>query len=1041
MEELYADLDNYNEVNCIQELRTENTELKVKLEEHATALEKLQKDYDTLASEFKKLENNYSSLLKTARSEIERKTQRINQLNKEKDLMVVNAVEKGVIIRRHFNKVSQGPNLNKMSAEKPSGNNKLKDNFKAKNVDAKNKNYETQSKDNVPDLRPSNKSDYHKPIENPTYHKEQNDPPLTVASSIRDRRKSTPAVPMPQEKFSSEEEFDQNISAKSNRDIPPSSKFDRRNSNRYDRQSNRSETSSLEDRNSNYRESSRHYLEYSKDTGYKGGRPSRSSDKPHHDKNSYRGRDKSRHRNHYSPERASRGSQRDFKDDFPRHEHDRYRTPESPPRESFNRYHQRSEDRYINSDRHAYDYEKHRSSYEERFAPKHRLSTDYDEPHSKRPRIENFGNPDVHFKGEHHRPPLGQDVVDKQRASAFSPDDYDNRHATCQSPDYEHSDSAVANPKEIMASAATPLDDPRVTSKKYVIKKENGKEVLSTAVGRNVDIKPINKIGWNFEPVDVPIALVRRPSQCSEGLVKDINCLSNESVESGEICFDSDNEKRETNQAKEICHTKSITKNSSKQDPNLDKPIAKYKIPKVGQSNKNTNAKLNVPVIEVGEYGTKNKNNTDKVEIAEISKKATDKMVSKYKNILCNLSNTNKSKEDESQKQVLHNNSLTAKIAIVADDLELSDENSDNVEIHKLVTEKKHIKDQLKMTKTKKDDSKTKISNNINTEQETVANTVSDAVNLPVHEKSKECDSTKKQNGKKKRTKSKDSLSKDLLKTNVVQDCEKKTKSKHEKDCKSKESHNKFSDLFGDTSNSLMTPEDLGLPSYLPICENALDMKLDDIIDSKTHKTSDCPDVISKMNKPTEPVITAKEIIIENKIPDILQKSNSDKEGSEKECPGYSSDMITLDMYKNLNSETDANEPGVVQTVIISKGLQQQYDDGNAAVMEAPVNVAPLYNINRDVTDKNQIQATISFKKQDMKALATSTPHKELTDLKIGTESSIKDFKPDNNIVKSPDSGVQSVNQSQAILDTQDAPDVRIFVKRRRKVVKQTPVT
>lgn len=53
--------------------------------------------------------------------------------------MVVNAVEKGVIIRRHFNKASQGPNLNKMPAEKPSGNNKLKDNFKAKNVDAKNK--------------------------------------------------------------------------------------------------------------------------------------------------------------------------------------------------------------------------------------------------------------------------------------------------------------------------------------------------------------------------------------------------------------------------------------------------------------------------------------------------------------------------------------------------------------------------------------------------------------------------------------------------------------------------------------------------------------------------------------------------------------------------------------------------------------------------------------------------------------------------------------------------------------------------------------
>ncbi|CAH0627330.1 unnamed protein product [Chrysodeixis includens] len=1045
MEELYDDLDNYNEVNCLQELRTENTELKVKLEEHATAMEKLQKqilqDYDTLASEFKQLENNYSSLLKTARSEIERKTQRITQLNKEKDMMIINAVQKGVNIKRHFNKVPQGPDPNKMPTEKPAGH-EVKEGLKTKNIEAKNESREAQSKDNVPVLKPSNKSDCHKPKENPIYHKSEHP---AVASSIRDRRKSTPAVPMPYDKFSSEEEFDQNNPAKSNRDIPSSSKFDRRNSNRYDRPSNRSETSSLDDRNLNYRESSRNYQDYNKDSGYKGGRPSRQYDIPHHDKNSYKRRDKydssSRHRKHYSPERGPRGSQKDFKDDYARHEHDRYRTPESPTREPFNRYHQRNEDRHSNFDRHAHDYDKHRSSYEQRSAPKHRMSTDYDEPHSKRLRTENFGNPDVHFKEDHHKPHHSHD---SQRASAFSPDEYDNRHATCQSPDYEHFDSAVTNPKEIMASAATPLDDPRVTSKKYVIKKENGKEVLLTAVGRNVDIKPIDKIGWKFEAVDVPVALVRRPSQCSEGLVKDINCLSHDSVESGEICFDSDNERSERNKAKEVYHTENDTKISSKQDTNLDKsekPIAKYKIPKVGQSNKKADAKLNVPVIEVDENAAKSKNVVDKVVIVDSSKKVTDKPEYKHKNISSNKVKNHKSDEDESQKQVL-NNTLTAKIAIVADDLELSDENSDNVDTHKLVTEKKHIKEQLKINKTKKDESKNKISNNTNSQLDKVTETISEAVQVPVHEKSKESDSVKKQHSKKKRSKSKDSSSKDVVKhTDEMPESEKKSKTKKDKD--SNESHNKFSELFGDSS-SLMTPEDLGIPSYLPICENALDMKIDEMIDANTHPTSICPDVKSKTNDPAEQIITPKEVRKENKIRDVLRKSNTEeKEVSEKGHPSYSKGMISLDMYKNLNSETDANEPGVVQTVIISKGLQQQYDDSNAAIMETPASVAPLYDTNRNGPDSNRIQATISFKKQDMKALATSTPHKELTDFKIGTESAIKDFtnNSNNNLVKSPDSGAQTINQLQPTVDTQDAPDVRIFVKRRRKVVKQAPVT
>lgn len=40
-------------------------------------------DFDKLSGEFKNLERNYSSLLKTARAEIERKTETIKNLNLE----------------------------------------------------------------------------------------------------------------------------------------------------------------------------------------------------------------------------------------------------------------------------------------------------------------------------------------------------------------------------------------------------------------------------------------------------------------------------------------------------------------------------------------------------------------------------------------------------------------------------------------------------------------------------------------------------------------------------------------------------------------------------------------------------------------------------------------------------------------------------------------------------------------------------------------------------------------------------------------------
>ncbi|XP_047514684.1 uncharacterized protein LOC125055953 isoform X4 [Pieris napi] len=108
MENIYDDLENYEEANIIEDLKNENSELKKKLEQYTSTINQLQvnifQDFENLSSEYKKLELNYSSLLKTARAEIERKTNMITQLNVEKDMMVIQTFQnKG---RQCFKKVT-----------------------------------------------------------------------------------------------------------------------------------------------------------------------------------------------------------------------------------------------------------------------------------------------------------------------------------------------------------------------------------------------------------------------------------------------------------------------------------------------------------------------------------------------------------------------------------------------------------------------------------------------------------------------------------------------------------------------------------------------------------------------------------------------------------------------------------------------------------------------------------------------------------------------------------------------------------------------
>nr|XP_034824821.1 uncharacterized protein DDB_G0289357-like [Maniola hyperantus] len=111
MDDLYDNLENYYDEKIIDELKNENKELKTKLEEYSSAMTRLQmnilQDFDKLHSEYKKLEMNYSSLLKTARAEIERKADMIKSLNTEKDLLIIKTLQttgKNISNTRRFNK-------------------------------------------------------------------------------------------------------------------------------------------------------------------------------------------------------------------------------------------------------------------------------------------------------------------------------------------------------------------------------------------------------------------------------------------------------------------------------------------------------------------------------------------------------------------------------------------------------------------------------------------------------------------------------------------------------------------------------------------------------------------------------------------------------------------------------------------------------------------------------------------------------------------------------------------------------------------------
>lgn len=420
-----------------------------------------------------------------------------------------------------------------------------------------------------------------------------------------------------------------------------------------------------------------------------------------------------------------------------------------------------------------------------------------------------------------------------------------------------------------------------------------------------------------------------------------------------------------------------------------------------------------------------------------------------------------KKKSSSTETIVNLNQSTLNKMAIVADDLELSDDNSDHMDTNKTAL----TQSQNKCEKPINVNEPKIIDSGHNADDKTLTSSHNTAIERTVdtaeitdgteEEKCKELDSTKKHKTKRKKSKS---ISKDFInsRADAIHVPEKKSQSKKVKESTPQETKEKFSDLFGDSS-SLMTPEDLGIPSYLPISEDAqdaVDIKINQIIDG-TQLNDEIPKHMQIQNRVE---IKIPETEAHDNIPKaVLQKSNTDVDDKEvteikkksskrnKENVIEPSQLLSPIVYENLNPGTDLNDPNVVKTVIISTGKQPEIAHENSVEVTKPAESIEVNSMQSTKDNIHLIPATKEYKTDLLKALATSTPHKEFsavnTPLPDASKTDVICDPCVSKAVATTTSAEPVVNQTEINTESNDAPDVRIFVKRRRKAFKRPPMT
>ncbi|CAK1603984.1 unnamed protein product [Parnassius mnemosyne] len=1216
MEDIYDNLENYDDLNKIEELKIENKELKCKIEEYTTAICKLQEnilqDFDKLAAEHKKLELNYSSLLRTAKAEIERKTQLIKDLNIEKDKLVINArLNLGQKALNKFRRSQRLQSKNKkvsdssipdqsvgLKSKHQIAQNKCKNDNQLPSLDTISSTSTNGKVNNDPEQYLENKSSNHdtsnltsKENNMQMLNKPQSRKIETKLRRISNRRKSMPALSSHDIKLSSDEEIissENIVVTKENKNYHQRNedvvrRFGEKN---YSNNNKISGPSSVENSQSHYHDALINNHSKNKTNWY------------YHNEN-HRSREFSqRQRWQSSPDRLHHRSVKDYTaDNYQRCEYNR-RACESPPRDKYHR--NRSRDRRSNYER-GYHRDFLHGKDDERNGQKHKYQDDLDEPSYKRQKLDHLHH--KHSENDNRSQSMDdnrrqnvdsnrwqsvddsrrqnvddsrwqnldnnrwQNVNDNRRLNLdnnrWSNIDNnrrqnmdenrwknvdDNRrenemevskgvvtkamdlpeHVSCQSPDYVHTDYHTDAIKEIMNTAVMHLEDPRLTSKKYKVINDNDKEFISTVTGKNVNIIPIDKNLWGFEPVPVPKALLEPPTRytteelattrytteevaparytteelaptrytteevaptryTTEELVKNIymdidNPTSNISVESGEISDTDDyiisssntsdhkqleklakdpivvidnNEKlinierNNDNNYNDISNNHSVNKSKTPKLQNISETEAKSERV-VSDINSEHTAGSNSTTHRTVENGSENNNRVEIKSMPQLN--ISSKSTIDIKNA-CNTINKEKNERlDLKFATKCNDHELAVSASIVENDLVLSDDTSD-IEPKSKVTKKnsklKNKKDKIdNYTEKQKSEEvmkKCRKDHKVLTDTDNIAQNKEKP--LKVNNKNKNLEiSTEHGKGHRSSTRK--------PQVNKGSDVDTPKTSKLKKDIQEKtpkipENKTKFSDLFGDSS-SLITPDDLGIASaqnerrekYVTVfedIEDAMDLNIKEIqkLKGSTLKTVDSQDnaeeehekIQTRSSKPNLDCASGKD---SNSKECETQKTNKQSiKNSEEKSSTIKETSDIVNIYKNVNAET----PNVVNTIIISTGIQPTALCDKSNVFTQPQNVISLENVTKPTNNLAP------------KALATSTPAKVAQQEQTLTDSTKIRLPPDSSSANSDDSRMvdssQTVNDSSDLnIDPQkdiDIPDVRIFMKRRRKVKKMTP--
>ncbi|XP_022118954.2 uncharacterized protein LOC110995877 isoform X2 [Pieris rapae] len=973
MENIYDDLENYEEANIIEDLKNENSELKTKLEQYSSTINQLQIDFENLSSEYKKLELNYSSLLKTARAEIERKTNMISQLNLEKDMMIIQTFQNNG--RRCFTKVTCN---NKATSKNTEIDSRYRtEDIHCKSVGKRKSGLCTKDiKENVWDSKQK------------TFSKNTPNFKESIPSQFKNRCDEEQVHLSKEQRLRDDEALGKKSSKIKN--------------------SHTIEGKQLYHQSVSTRSDNDRYSDYL-----------------------YRQRERARHRRD-SPQRISRHRSR------------------SPPADRISRHKSQDRRRQYESE-HSAHHDKILADQTEQPILKHKLLPHSEEPSQKKIRVDSYGTYAISERS------CGDSELISFGEALMAPDD---PLGSCQSPDYLHCDADHASVKEIIHTATTPQADPRITSKKYIVQTENGKEVLKSHSSSEFFLQRVNPSLWGVPKVIVPDALLQKPSvQCLQG---NLQTLPESNKIGLSISLNPPRDDRNSSIVKVNSNgflTKTISIASESPEVNIikaskppqystnntDFPSLLTNACKAMQESANTSKNklpfindtelsqlVSIETIEgdllLSDEGSDNADRTsaaDKTTIIKIKNTKTDNNTFTYQsssncgeNKMISDMITNKNVEFDSKipedqennflnlpdtevpskdpVKSLQNENNRSKIDIISKNSDISLESS---RAEKSLSNKQQSKLGKNATCNGELDQVSDINECFNV---TVKNNKIPLV-LPGNlksetgsedstdtstkiEKSKKYQEAKQKERSDKQSKghfSNKKHKKKKLDETKLKESDKITlkNTKIVIDTVAPDSHRKFCDLFGESSNSLIMPEDLGIRS-----EEATESL-------KIKFASNCTDTQNAVDRVE---------IDPNPGPSLIKKSTVDTRvdvcmtAGEQLTNGIGSPQLTtlrsenVNLFENIKPAISTDSPDVVT---ISTGVQSKLLEGDI-VEDIPKNIS--IETARPLT-----------------ALATSTP--------------LKDQK--------------CVPASQPVKDTVrdvvgDVPDVRIFVKRRRKIKK-----